>query len=136
MEWAIRMPFFCIQEYEGFLRAMIETYGRGSRKSTFQYLGKDLVVSFKAANFTRVFGIPRLQGKKVQSKKISKEVKMFLIRLVCGDMAEAKQEALAETSKCRGLKKIDIQEGLWRCLMDLVKSRLTGSSRASDISFP
>ena len=61
---------------------------------------------------------------------------MFLIKLVCGNMAEAEQEVLVETSKGRGLKKIDSQEGPWRCLMDLVKSRLTGSSRAFDISFP
>ena len=58
VEWAIRMPVFCIREYEGCLRAMIETYDRTSQRSTFQYLGRDLVVSFKAANFTRVFGIP------------------------------------------------------------------------------
>ena len=43
---------------------------------------------------------------------------------------------MAETSKGRGLKKTNIQEGYWHCLMDLVKSRLTRSSRASDISFP
>ena len=57
VEWAIRMPVFCIRDYEGCLRAMIETYGRASRRSTFQYLDRDLVVSFKAADFTRVFGI-------------------------------------------------------------------------------
>ena len=128
--------YFLHRAYEGCLRAMIETYGRTSRRSTFQYLGRDLVVSFRAADFTRVFGIPGPQGKQVQPKKISKDGKLFLIRLVCGDLSEAEQAALAETSKGRGLKKTDIQEGPWRCLMDLVKSRLTGSSRASDISFP
>ena len=97
--------FFCIREYEGCLCAMIKTYGRASRKSTFQYLDRDMVVSFKAADFTRVFGIPGPQGKKVQPKKISKEGKLFLIRLVCGDLTEAEQVALAETSKGRGLRR-------------------------------
>ena len=86
------MTDFCIQDYEGFLRTMIKTYGRASRKSTFPYLGRDLVVSFKAADFTRVFGILGPPGKKVHPKKITKKVKMFLIRLVCGGMAEAEQE--------------------------------------------
>ena len=67
---------------------------------------------------------------------MNKEVKMFFIRLVYGDMFEAEQEALAETSKGRGLKKTNIQEGHWRCLMDVVKSRLMQSSRVSDVSFP
>ncbi len=51
--------FFCIRDYKGFLHAMIETYGRASRRSSFEYLDKDLVVSFKATDFTQVFGIPR-----------------------------------------------------------------------------
>ena len=113
VEWAIRMPIFCIRDYKGFLRTMIETYGRSSWRSTFEYLDRDLVVSFKPTDFTRVFGILGSQGKKVQPKKISKEVELFFIRLVCEDMIEADQEALAETSKGRGLKKTDIQEGLW-----------------------
>lgn len=41
-----------------------------------------------------------------------------------------------DTSKGRGLKKFNIQKGHWHYLMDLVKSKLTGSSRALDISFP
>ena len=107
VEWAIWMPVFCIRDYEDFLHTMIETYGKSSQWSTFECLDKDLVVSFKVVDFTRVFGIPGPQGKKVQPKKIS-EVKLFFIRLVCGDMTEAKQVALAETSKGRRLKKIDI----------------------------
>ena len=112
VEWAIRMLIFCICNYEGFLCTMIEAYDRASRRSSFPYLERDLVVSFKAADFIRVFDIPGPQGKKVEPRKISKEVKMFLIRLVCEDMAEAEQEVLTETSKGRGLKKTNIQEGL------------------------
>lgn len=41
-----------------------------------------------------------------------------------------------DTLKGRGLQKFDIREGHWKCLMDVVKSRLIGSSRAFDISFP
>ena len=41
-----------------------------------------------------------------------------------------------DTSKKRGLRKSDIREGHWKCLMDVVKRRLIGSIKASDISFP
>jgi hypothetical protein len=136
VEWAVRMPVFCIREYEGFLRTMIEAYDRFSRTSTFSYLGKNVVISFRAADFTRVFGIPGTQGAKIEYKKIPKEEKLLLIRLVCGDVPVKDQEELAKTSSGRGLRRTSVQEGQWRCLMDVVKSRLTGSSRASDISFP
>ena len=71
------------------MRTIIETYDRVSRTSSFLYLGRDFVVSYEAGDFTRVFGIPRPQGKKIEPRKITKEVKMFLIRLVCGKMLEA-----------------------------------------------
>lgn len=59
VEWAIRMPVFCIREYEGFLETMIDAYNRFSKTSSFSYLEWDLVISFRAADFTRVFGIPK-----------------------------------------------------------------------------
>ena len=134
------MPVFCIRDYEGFLRIMIETYDRFSRSSTFKYLGCKLTVSFKPANFTRVFGVPghAQGGRKIESKlkKLNREVKLKLIQLVCGDLSQVEQETLSDTSKGRGLRKSSIQEGHWHCLMDIVKSRLTGSSRVSNISFP
>ena len=140
VEWVVQMPVFCIREYEGFLRIMIETYDRFSQTSTFEYLGCNLIVSFKPADFTRVFGIPghAQGGRKIESKpkKMTRETKIQLIQLVCEDLSPAEQEALLDTSRGRGLKKSNIQKGYWRCLMDIVKSRLTGSSRASDISFP
>ena len=80
VEWVVQMPVFCIRDYEGFLLIMIETYDRFSRTSTFEYLGCNLVVSFKSADFTRVFGIlGHAQGeRKIESKpkKMSHEVKM------------------------------------------------------------
>ena len=115
---------------------MIDIDNGFSRTSSFSYLGRDLVISYKATYFTRVFGIPRPNGKKIEPRKISKEAKIFLIKLVCGDVPEAKQATLVETSNGRGLKKSNIQEGHWRCLMNVVKSRLTRSNRESDISFP
>ena len=38
------------------------------------------------------------------------------------------KEALTDTSKGRGVKKSNIQEGHWQFLMDVVKSRLIDSS--------
>ncbi len=84
------MPIFCIRDYEGFLRLMIEMYNRLSRTSTFAYLGCNLVISFRLVDFTRVFGIlGHAQGGRkinIKPKKLSREVKTQLIQLVCGDL--------------------------------------------------
>lgn len=58
VEWAIRMPMFPMREYEGALRFMVDTFHRHTCTSTFEYLGRDVTISFKAGDFTRVFGIP------------------------------------------------------------------------------
>ena len=83
VEWVVQMPVFCIRDYEGFLRIMIETYDRFSRSSTFKYLGCKLIVSFRRADFTWVFSIlgHAQGGRKIESKpkKLSHEVKLKLI---------------------------------------------------------
>ena len=56
--------------------------------------------------------------------------------MVCNDEVQQDIDTLMAVSTKRGLRKSEIREGHWKCLMDVVKSRLTGSSRASDISFP
>ena len=58
VEWAIWMPVFYIRDFEGILCIMIEAYDRHSHRSSVPYLGYDVVVSFRPADFTRVFGIP------------------------------------------------------------------------------
>lgn len=101
VEWAIQMPVFCIRDYKGFLDTMIETYDRFYRNSLFTYLGHDLVISFRLANFTRVFGIPghAQGGRKIDNKpeKLSREVKAQLVQLVCGDLTQTEKEALMDT---------------------------------------
>ena len=86
------MPVFCIRDFEGVLRAMIEAYDRHSRKSSIPYLGYDVVISFRATNFTRVFDIPGSTqgGKKIDSKpqKMDKERKLKLVELVCRDQVQ------------------------------------------------
>ena len=67
---------------------------------------------------------------------MDKERKLKLLELVCKDQVQQQKDALTQTSRRRGLQKSDIREGHWRCLMDVIKSRITGSSRASDIFFP
>ena len=74
---AIRMSIFCIPDYEGFLHTMIDTYDRFSRTNSFSYLGRDLVISYKATDFTRVFGIPGPSGKKLNQGKSTKKEKHF-----------------------------------------------------------
>ena len=86
------MPLFYIRDFEGVLRPMIEAYDRHSRKCSIPYLGYDIVVSFRPADFTRVFGIPRAVqgGAKIDGKpqKMSKEMKLQLIRIVCNDKVQ------------------------------------------------
>ena len=89
VEWAIRMPLFCIQDFESVLRSMIEAYDRHSRRCSIPYLGHNIMVSFRPTDFARVFGIPGTAqgGAKINGKphKMSKETKLQLIRMVCKD---------------------------------------------------
>ena len=64
------MLVFCIRDFEGVLRTMIEAYDRHSHKSLVPYLGYDLVISFWPTDFTRVFGIlgSAQGGKKIDNK--------------------------------------------------------------------
>lgn len=49
----------------------------------FSCMGRDVVVSYNAIDFMSVFDIPGSHEMKIDHKKISKEVKLFFIRLVC-----------------------------------------------------
>ncbi len=95
-------------------------------------------VSFKPGDFTRVFGIPGPGGKKVEIKnhKLSQERKEHWIALVCRDLTPVERETVVQGTKCRGLRRDFIREGHWHCIMDVIKSRLTGATRASDIALP
>ena len=90
VEWAIQMPVFCIRHFEGVLHTMLGAYDRHSRRSSFPYLGQDLVISFQPANFTKVFDIPGSAqgGKKIDKKpkKMGKETKLQLVELVCREL--------------------------------------------------
>lgn len=64
-------------------------------------------------------------------------VKEFNIRLVCrDDLLQAEVYSFGKASKGRGMKKSFIREGHWHFIMDVVKNKLLGSSRALDIAFP
>lgn len=117
---------------------MIKAYSQESRTSTFMYKKHQMTVSFKPRDFTRVFGIPGPDGKKVEIKnhKLSQEWKEHWIRLVSRDLTPEEKDSMLKGSKCRGLRRDFIQEGHWRCIMDVIKSRLTGATRASDIALP
>ena len=67
---------------------------------------------------------------------MDKERKLQRVQLVCNDQVQQQKDALIDTSRGRGLHKSEIREGHWKCLMDVVKSRFTGSNMVSDISFP
>lgn len=137
VHWAIQMPLPSIREYEGPLRGMIDTFDRDSRRSTLKYCGTEIQISFSAQEISRVFGIPGMHGKKIDLKprKLSREEKEKYIKLVSRNLSQSELESLAgASSKNRGIKKSFVAPGEWRCLMDIVKSRLTGASRASDIA--
>ena len=84
VHWAIQLPVFSIRLFESVLRTMIKAYSRHSRTSTFMYKKHQMTVSFKPRDFTRVFGIPRPSGKKVEIKnhKLSQERKEHWVCLV------------------------------------------------------
>lgn len=95
-----------------------------------------ITVSFKPHDFQRVFGIPdRGESTSKPTTKMMEERKDFLLRLVCrSNLTTAEWKSLWASSNSRGLKRSFIANGDWQCLMDLVKSRLTRTSRASDIA--
>ena len=117
---------------------MVKTYNRHSRTSTFMYKKHQMTVSFNSRDFTRVFGIPGLGGKKVEIKnhKLSQAQKEHWIRLVGCDLTSEERDSVIKGSKCRGLCKDFIREGHWGCIMDVIKRRLTGATRASNIALP
>ena len=102
------------------------------------YKKHQMTVSFKPRDFTRVFGIHGPDGKngEIKNHKLSRERKEHWIDLVCRDLTPVERDAAVQGSKCRGLRRDFIQEGHWRCIMDDIKSRLTGATRASDIALP
>lgn len=48
------------------------------------------------------------------------------------DLTPKEFESVVKGTKSQGLRRDVIKEGHWRCIMDVIKSRLTGASRASD----
>lgn len=117
---------------------MIKTYSQHSQTSTFMYKKHQMTVSFKPRDFTRVLGILGPSGKKVElgNRKLSENQKEHWIRLVGRDLSPEEMDSVIKGSKCRGLRRDFIREGPWRCIMDVIKSRLTGVTRASDIALP
>lgn len=97
-----------------------------------------MTVSFKPKDFTRAFGIPGPGGRKVEIKnhKLSQERKEYWIQLVGRDLTPEDMESMVKGSKCRGLRRDLIWEGHWRCIIDVIKSKLTGATRASNIALP
>ncbi len=80
VHWAIQMPIFAIKDYEGFLHIMLETFDKHSRMTTVWYHKRNLTISFKAIEFTRVFGVLGRYGKKIEikAKKMKKGRKRVL----------------------------------------------------------
>ena len=97
-----------------------------------------MTVSFKPNDFTRVFGIPGPGGRKVDIKthKLSQERKEHWVKLVSHDLTTEELDLVLNGGKSRALRHDFIQEGHWRCIIDVIKSRLTGATRASNIALP
>ena len=58
------------------------------------------------------------------------------MKLVGRDLTPEEMESMVKGGKSRGLQRDFIREGHWRCIMDVIKSRLTGTTRALDIALP
>lgn len=132
------MPVFPIKKFEVPLRMMVDMFDATSKMSTFDYGDHRLKVSFIAADFTRVFGIPCHNGKKAElkAKKMNKDMKEHWVKMVSRNLTLVELASMTNTTKNRGMKKSFLVEGPWCCIKDVMKSRLTGSSRASDIALP
>lgn len=134
VDHAMQMPIFNIKEFEPVLWTMVSGYNPHERASVIQFQGHTVQVSFKAEDFRHVFGIPD-KGAAIAkpTKNLTKEKKKWLIDLVCrDDLTEEQWKSIWVDS--RGMKRSFIAPGEWRMLMDLVKSRPTGASWASDIA--
>lgn len=89
------------------MRTMIAAFDHTTKKSTFQYMKHTVTVSFTAADFTRVFGIPGRNGKKVDMKaqKMNVDQKEHWIRMVSRNLTPTEFDSIAKTTKGRGMKK-------------------------------
>lgn len=134
---AIQMPIFNIKEFEPCLRQMIKTYDPELPTLSFNFQHTDIIVSFNSNDFERVFGIPD-KGKKIDKKvtKLSEERRTQLLKEMCRDNLTTEELSRILDPKGRGLKKTFLKSGIWQCLLDVVQSRLTGTSRASDTAVP
>lgn len=91
-----------------------------------------MTVSYSAEEIGRVFGIPN-RGQEVEKISMTVADKKKWLKLMCQkDLTSLEWEGILKNS--RGLKKIFIANGEWRCVVDLVKSKLTTDSRTSDIA--
>lgn len=138
VHWAIQMLVFPIKKFEVPLQMMVGVFDANSRTRTFDYGNHRLRVSFVAADFTRVFGIPGRNGKKVElkAKKMNKDMKEHWVKIVSRNLTPVELAFVTNATKNRGMKKSFVAERPWHGIMHVVKSRLTGSSRASDIALP
>lgn len=136
VHWAVQMPIFCIKDFEVVLCAMIGTYDRHLHQSVFDYQHQRITISFTTSEFRRVFGILGVKGKKIDTLlKITPDVRATLLQLLLRDnLTQAEKDSLKSVGKGGGVKKSFLAKGVWRCLLFVVKSRLIGSSRASDIA--
>lgn len=95
-----------------------------------------MVISYEPKAFTKVFGIPSKgdSAKKPSSRMLNSEKKR-LLEEICGDnLKEEQWDSIWQNSNRRGLKKLYITSTEWRCVMDILKSKLTAISKASDIA--
>ncbi|XP_059066290.1 type 2 DNA topoisomerase 6 subunit B-like [Cryptomeria japonica] len=106
-----------------------------SSKVQIQMAAKD-EVTFETVTFKGLNGADWSQGKKIdKNQKPSANFKEMLLKLMCrSDLTQREHDNLKHASKGRGMKKTSLREGEWKCLLDVLKSRLIGASRASDIA--
>lgn len=67
---------------------------------------------------------------------MKREEKEWWIKLISTNLTTAELDSMANATKGRGIRKTFVAKGHWRCIMDVIKSKLTGSGRASDIALP
>lgn len=92
-----------------------------------------MTVSYSAKEISRVLGISN-RGQELEKTLMTVEDKKKWLKLMCRkDLTSLKWEGILKNS--RGLKKFFIVNDEWRCIVDLVKSKLTAGSCTLDMPF-
>lgn len=98
-------------------------------------MGRFVTISFEPVDFHRVFRIPCLGATEstLTGKIMPKQKEASLQRICRTDLTQQEKDTIWQVGN-QGLCKNMLANIEWKCLMDLIKCKLMGASRASNIA--